>query len=103
MRVKWRLLAEEDYEQIVDYIAKTNLLAAIEVGDEIMRQVEGLEKFPESGRLGRIQGTRELVIGGLPYVVPYRIADSTIEILRVFHTSRLWPVQITDLECPTGL
>ena len=98
MWVKWRPLAEEDHEQIVDYIAEDNLLAAIEVGDEIIRQVEALENFPESGRPGRIQSTRELVIEGLPYVVPYRIIDSTVEILRVYHTSRLWPAQLADLE-----
>lgn len=98
MRVKWRPLAEEDHDQIVDDIAEDNLLAAIEVGDEIMRQVEALETFPESGRRGRIQGTRELVIDGLLYVVPYRIVDSTVEVLRVYHTSQLWPVQLADLE-----
>lgn len=98
MRVKWRPLAEEDHEQIVDYIAEDNLLAAIEVGDEIVCQVEELKTFPESGRRGRIQGTRELVINGLPYVVPYRIVDSTVEILRIYHTSRLWPARLAELE-----
>jgi len=46
---------------------------------------------PASGRPGRVIGTRELVIGGLPYVVPYRVRDNDIEILRVLHTSRRFP------------
>ena len=37
------------------------------------------------------QLTRELVIGSLPYVIPYRVRDGDIEILRVLHTSRRWP------------
>jgi plasmid stabilization system protein ParE len=38
-----------------------------------------------------VVGTRELVIGGLPYIIPYRIRENDIEILRVLHTARRWP------------
>jgi plasmid stabilization system protein ParE len=50
--------------------------------------VEQLRDFPAMGRPGRVAGTRELVIPGKPYVVPYRVKESVIEILRVFHTAR---------------
>jgi len=43
------------------------------------------------GRPGRVLGTRELVIGVLPYLVPYRVREKDAEILRVLHTSRRWP------------
>ena len=33
------------------------------------------------GRFGRIPGTRELIVPGLPYIVPYRIRDEIVEIL----------------------
>ena len=36
-------------------------------------------------------GTRELVIRNLPYIIPYRVRENFIEILRVLHTSRRWP------------
>jgi plasmid stabilization system protein ParE len=39
---------------------------------------------PASGRSGRVPGTRELVISGTPYVVPYSVHGETVEILRVF-------------------
>ena len=42
------------------------------------------------GRPGRVLGTRELVIGGLPYIIPYRVRDNYVDILRVLHTSRRW-------------
>ena len=49
---------------------------------------------PAIGRPGRVLGTRELVIGRLPYIVPYRVREKDIEILRVLHTSRRWPYEM---------
>ena len=42
------------------------------------------------GRTGRIAGTRELVIPGLPYIAPYRIKGNVIEILGMLHGAREW-------------
>ncbi|PIW88418.1 MAG: type II toxin-antitoxin system mRNA interferase toxin, RelE/StbE family, partial [Nitrospirae bacterium CG_4_8_14_3_um_filter_44_28] len=42
---------------------------------------------------GRVEGTRELVISGLPYIIPYRVKNNTIEILRVLHAARKWPTK----------
>jgi plasmid stabilization system protein ParE len=39
----------------------------------------------EERRNGRVPGTRELVIPKTPYIVPYRVRHSTIEIARVYH------------------
>jgi plasmid stabilization system protein ParE len=33
-------------------------------------------------------------MGELPYVVPYRVREQDIEILRVLHTSRRWPYEL---------
>jgi plasmid stabilization system protein ParE len=46
------------------------------VGDSIDAAVAGLGAFPEIGRMGRVLGTRELVIPRTPYVAIYRIATS---------------------------
>lgn len=43
------------------------------------------------GRVGRVFDTRELVIRDTPFIVPYRVKEDTIVILRVFHSSRQWP------------
>ena len=50
-----------------------------------------LANQPGIGRPGRLSGTRELVISGLPYILPYTEIDGTIFILRVIHTSMAWP------------
>jgi toxin ParE1/3/4 len=52
-----------------------------------------LPRMPESGRLGRVPGTRELVVTGSPYFLPYRIVGDTIQILRVMHGARRWPTR----------
>jgi toxin ParE1/3/4 len=43
------------------------------------------------GRTERVRGTLELVIQGLPYIVPYRIKGNDVQILSVFHSARKWP------------
>ncbi|HET6521471.1 MAG TPA: type II toxin-antitoxin system RelE/ParE family toxin, partial [Geminicoccaceae bacterium] len=52
-----------------------------------------LAQHPESGRPGRVPGTRELVVSGTPYIVPYRVQGNTVQILRVLHGARKWPTR----------
>lgn len=96
MRIEWRELAIDDLLEIVAYIAEDNPVAAFEVNDEIYRQVELLVTHPNIGRRGRIKGTKELVISNLSYVLPYRVVGEAVEIIRVYHTSRQWPKNLTS-------
>ena len=64
--------------------------------DRIREQVEGLMQFPEIGRPGRIEGTREMVIHRTPYIAAYRIADDTVRILRVLHGAQRWPEELPE-------
>ena len=73
------------------YIAEDNPKTARRFVAEIFRQTDLLAEHPEMGRAGRIPGTRELVITGYPYIIPYRIRRNVVEILRIFHTARRWP------------
>ena len=91
MRLEWLPQAQNDFDEIIDYIAEDNPLAAIEQGDEIESQVAGLLDNRHQGRPGRVKGTRELVIVRTPYIADYRIKKEAILILRVFHGARLWP------------
>lgn len=59
----------------------------------IVSAVDRLSDLPAVGRVGRIKGTRELVLADIPYIVPYRVTQ-TIEILTVLHTSQRWPTQL---------
>jgi len=91
MRVKWLRTALTNLDEIADFIAQDNPKAAHQVVAHIYKQVEILADQPALGRLGRIHGTRELVIGGLPFIIPYRVRAGKVEILRVLHSARQWP------------
>ena len=92
MRLRWTRRAERDLDEIAAYIGQDGPSAAARVILELIDQVErALLGQPAVGRAGRVLGTRELVIPGLPYVVPYRLREKDIEILRMLHTSRRWP------------
>ena len=89
MRSRWTKHAERDLDEIASYIGQDSPAAAARVVLELIDQVETtLPKRAAIGRPGRVLGTRELVIGRLPYIVPYRVREKDIEILRVLHTSR---------------
>jgi len=89
--INWSSLASKDLEDIVDYILESNPQAALAIYDRIKKKVEMLAEYPNIGRVGRVAGTRELIISGTSFIVPYRVQDKTIEILRVLHASRQWP------------
>lgn len=91
MIVQWLRQALSDLEQIFDYLSERNPQAALTVYEAIRHQVGNLATHPEMGRTGRVRGTRELVISGLPYIVPYYLKGQNVRILAVLHTSRKWP------------
>jgi addiction module RelE/StbE family toxin len=90
-KLRWLADALSDLEGIRLYIAQDNPAAARRVVSEIRRQVQVLREHPLMGRVGLLEGTRELVISRLPYLVAYRIQDDQADILAVVHTSRKWP------------
>lgn len=55
-----------------------------------MLSVRVLSNSPGIGRPGRVKSSRELVLVDIPYIIAYRVKDSTIEILRVLHQIRMW-------------
>jgi toxin ParE1/3/4 len=92
--LEWLPTAKQDFENIVEYIATDNPIAAIEQGDEIEKQLFLLISYPKMGRPGRVKGTRDLVIARTPYIVAYRIKGKIIQILRVLHGTRQWPKRL---------
>ena len=91
MRVRWFRHALLDLEEIETYIAKDNPAVAVDVILKIIKAVSLLKEQQGIGRAGRVPGTKELVVPDLPYIVPYRVKDGEVQVLRVYHTSRKWP------------
>ena len=94
MQVKWLAKALANLTDEADYIAKESPANAKAFFIHVLASVEQLKEHPHMGRAGRVAGTRELVITHYPYIVPYRIKNERVEILRVFHTARAWPNQL---------
>lgn len=53
------------------------------VVQRLVARIELLEESPKQGRMGVRPGTREVVVGGTPYIVTYRLVQDAIEILTV--------------------
>jgi len=66
-------------------LLKTTRKAALKTVRTIFERVEQLVTFPHRGRMGREEDTRELVLSPLPYIVVYRVKDSAVEILHIYH------------------
>ncbi len=90
MRIRWSSDAEDDRDQVREYIARDNPRAAVRVDESIAQSVLRLADFPESGSPGLLQGTREIFAYSHCRIV-YEIADDTVWIVAVRHTSRQWP------------
>jgi toxin ParE1/3/4 len=92
MKLAWTELALADLAALHEYISAEDPAAAGRVLNRIVLLAENqLSRMPRSGRLGRVPNTRELVITGTPYFLPYRIVGETIQVLRVIHGARRWP------------
>lgn len=91
MRLRWTTPAANDIYNVVQRIQKDNPSAATHVATVLYDGCSGLKDFPRRGRAGRIEGTRELVFPGLPYIVVYRIQDQFVEVLRIYHGAQDWP------------
>lgn len=88
MKLRWLRSGSGSLRLHVSFIAANNPTAAARVRRTIRGSVLRLLDFPESGRMGQVPGTREIVVAGLPYLVVYRVSGEAVEILRVFHTSQ---------------
>jgi toxin ParE1/3/4 len=91
MNVRWSPEAAADFDGIIDYIKRENPAAAGRVGQSMYDSVNSLESLPNRGRMGRIAGTRELVLVPLPFIVVYRVKRDAVEIARVLHGAQRWP------------
>jgi toxin ParE1/3/4 len=92
VRLVWSPQAVEDLAELRAYIERDDPAAARKTALRIIEAVDTLiPANPKVGRPGRVPGTRELVIARTPFVVPYRLREGRIEVLRIFHGARRWP------------
>lgn len=93
-------IAEQDFLDIVEYVAAENLLAAHHVANHIEQSLERLRRHPFLGKvptdpkLARM-GYRVLIVGD--YLVFYKMRGKTVLVYRIIHGARNTPPLLEDL------
>lgn len=93
MRLRWTEAAVGDLAAIRERIAQDHPDTAPTVAKRILEAVQNLESHPRMGRPGRVAQTRELVVQGTPYIIPYRIHHEVVQLLRILHGAQRWPAR----------
>lgn len=88
MRLIFARPARDDLAEIVRHVAAENPRAAKSIRDAIVATALRLCRFPNSGRLGHREGTRELIVPGTSYLLVYAVADDRVSIAAVLHGAR---------------
>ena len=91
MCVNWRSQAVSHLRAIESYVEPDSPAAARAVEKQIRAAVVAIGTHPHMGRLGRVEGTREFVVAGGPYIVTYAVTEDEVHILAVLHSARRWP------------
>jgi toxin ParE1/3/4 len=92
--VVWSPRAIGHLAALRDYIGRENPGAAARTATMLLAAVDRLAELPNLGRPGRVSGTRELVVPGTRYVIPYRLRGERLEIIAVFHGRQRWPKRL---------
>lgn len=91
LEVVWSPLARARLLEIRAYVARDKPDAAARLATRIVALVEALRDHPYMGRAGREPEVRELVVGGTPYLIFYRVHGERVTINTVWHRSQSRP------------
>lgn len=91
MQLRWTEDAAADLERIADYLFAHTPNRAAQLLRIIYEAPAALLTFPDRGRLGKKEGTRELVMSSLPYIVVYTMRGDVIYVVRILHGAQQWP------------
>ncbi|HXT36326.1 MAG TPA: type II toxin-antitoxin system RelE/ParE family toxin [Chloroflexota bacterium] len=91
MHIRWSDRARDDFYAIITYIAEDSPDAAARVHNRVEEAIEYLASHPGMGRPGRVDGTRELVLADIGYIIPYRVRGQYVEVVAILRASRQWP------------
>jgi toxin ParE1/3/4 len=94
VKLRWTRVARADIDTAYEYVAVDSASAAGQFLDRIRQAAEVLARHPMAGRTGRIPATRELVVAGTPFIIPYLVRRGFVDILAVVHGARKWPDEL---------
>jgi toxin ParE1/3/4 len=85
VEIVWSPRARARLREIRDYVARDKPDAAARLATRIVALVEALRQHPYLGRAGSEPGVRELVVGGTPYLIFYRVRAKRVTITTIWH------------------
>ena len=91
MQLRWTEDAVNDLERIADYLLKQVPDRAPDLIRRVYDAPATLLDLPNRGRPGKRDGTRELVLTPLPYIVVYTVRSNVIFVVRILHGAQQWP------------
>ena len=93
MRIEWAKRAELQFLELLAQIHIENPGAAWRLHRRTIQWTHKLSQFPNSGRAGRMPGTREMFVVGTPFLLVYTVMPEFVSIDFVIHTSQQWPTE----------
>jgi toxin ParE1/3/4 len=79
MQVRWTPAAVADLQRISDYLREHHPHYRQPTLLKLYESVCALKKWPQRGRIGRVEGTREFLFSPLPYIVVYRLTGRVLK------------------------
>jgi plasmid stabilization system protein ParE len=91
MKVIWSAASVRHLQEVVAYLQGETSAGAVTIRRRILDTVRRVGQMPYSGRIGRVNGTREAVVPRSPHIVVYQVSAQAIEVLGIWHGARQWP------------
>lgn len=86
-RIRWSPAAAVDLQNIRDYLEAHHPSFMEATVRRLYNAARSLKRMPDRGRLGRNEGTRELVMAPLPYIIVYGVERDLVNIFRILHVA----------------
>ena len=91
MELRWTEQAADDLEAITNYLFENTPEHRERIVRTLYNAPASLLEFPHRERPGGKEGTRELVLLPLPYMLVYNVEANITHIVRILHAAQNWP------------
>jgi len=91
MVIRYMDEAKADLASIIAYRVEQPLPDPIGFVRALRQKITHLGAIDHPGRKGRMPGTMEWVLTGLPYIAVFRRDGDVVKIYRVLHGAQQWP------------
>ncbi len=88
LEIVWSPLALARLREIRAFIARDDPDAAERLTTRLVSVVQALTEYPFLGRPGADPQTRELIVGGTPYIILYQVKGKRVLIRTVWHAAQ---------------